>query len=74
MNITRGGGGLIRSPNAPLKYLLNTMCEWHIYAAHSNSKILIQFMMFAMEGNQAEKGELHIHIYVKLAFLCFSRT
>ena len=54
MNITRGGGGLILSPNNPRKYLDNTTCEWHIYSKYPNGRILIQFLQFDVEGNMKQ--------------------
>ena len=61
MNVTRGGGGLIHSPNHPHKYLINTTCEWHIYSTSPYGRILLQFVSFAMEGSlqQCEYSPSH---------------
>ncbi len=49
---TKISGGKIQSPNYPLKYLINQTCEWHIHARSPQSRILLQFPTFAMEGSR----------------------
>ncbi|CAH1798343.1 unnamed protein product [Owenia fusiformis] len=48
-NITSGGSGVITSPNYPKKYIVDTVCEWHIHAK-PNHKILLVAEKFNMEG------------------------
>ena len=43
---------MILSPNFPRKYLLNTSCDWWIYARSPMNRIMIQFMVFELEGTQ----------------------
>ena len=52
LNISRGIGGVIRSPNYPHKYLKNKSCEWDIYTRSPQSRILLQFPIFEMEGSR----------------------
>lgn len=51
MNITSGGGGIIKSPNYPRKYLINSTCEWNIQARYPQGRILLEFPVFSIEGN-----------------------
>jgi len=50
MNLTTGGGGLIHTPNYPMRYPINLSCEWHIYAKQPFAHILLQFPTFSVEG------------------------
>ena len=51
-NITRGIGGIVRSPHFPLKYTINTTCEWNIHTRSPRSRILLQYPIFDMEGSR----------------------
>ncbi len=59
LNISRGIGGVIRSPNYPHKYLKNKSCEWDIHTSSPLSRILLQFPIFEMEGSR-DGGKLPI--------------
>ncbi|KAI0208229.1 hypothetical protein LSAT2_007101 [Lamellibrachia satsuma] len=52
MNLTTGGGGLIHTPNYPVRYPINLSCEWHIYAKQPFARILLQFPTFLVEGGE----------------------
>ncbi|XP_014770360.1 tolloid-like protein 2 isoform X3 [Octopus bimaculoides] len=63
-------GGLIQSPEYPLKYKPVTHCEWQIQASSNNSKILLQFTVFKLEGpsslDQKENNEGCPHAVVRI--------
>ena len=66
-NITSGSGltsGHIDSPNYPHKYLINSSCEWLITAANRNSRILLTFDIFTMEGSVESMFFIYSLIYI----------